>query len=235
MIYSCFNDKKVSRDGWDGWGKIWSLKVAPWVKHFLWLLFHNTVKTNEYLYRLNLGQQTLCTFCNLFTETVEHLFLNCHKSQEIWSLSSSTARKNINMSDGVSSGFWLSQELSGNDIYTQSVIAATLWFIWKARCNEIFRTEDLDCQLVANRAVRHTREYFLTFSPLGRKNFIMANFFDSDSPIILTASVVSVDLSIAGLGFIVSDHTSKLLYAGCCECPVTSAEDAAAKALCFAL
>lgn len=68
-----------------------------------------------------------------------------------------------------------------------------------------------------------------------RNNFILTNFTDSDSPIVFTASVMSAELSIAGLGFIISDRTSKLLYAGCCGYPTMSDEDATAKALCFAL
>lgn len=176
----------------------------------------------------------MCMFCNLIIETVEHLFLNCHKSQQIWSFSSSAIRKTINLSDGVSSGLWLNQELYGNDFHTQLVIAATLWFIWKAS-NKIFKLEDLNCQLVSNRAIRHIREYFFVSSPLWRSNFIMNNFTITDSPILLTASVHSPDLSIAGLGFIVSYHNSKMLYAGCCGCPAISVEDAADKALCFAL
>lgn len=73
MVYSYFSQQVTKQDSWDGWSIIWHLKVTPHVKHFIWLLLHNSNKTHEYLYRLKLGLQAMCGFYNLFIETVEHL------------------------------------------------------------------------------------------------------------------------------------------------------------------
>lgn len=152
MIYSHFNQFKTGQNSWKGWSILWRLKIAPRVKHFLWLMFHNAVITQEYLYKLNLGPQTLCCFCNLNPESVEHLFLTCSKTQEIWNLISNAIRKPIHIPNGISSGNWLNQEFSGNDIFTQSVIATTVWFIWKARCKLIFSNAPLNNVLVSSQA-----------------------------------------------------------------------------------
>lgn len=234
-IYSFFNLSKGSADSWDGWGKIWRLKVAPRVKYFIWLLLHNAVQTIEYLYHLNLGPQTMCSFCNLLPESAEHLFLNCHKSQQIWNLTCSIIGKHINLSQGISSGYWLDQELSGNDSYIQSVIAATIWFIWKARCNRIFKMEELDCQLVSIRATGHVREYSYASSLHLRNNFIMHNFDHANSPIMMIAYAHNSDLINAGLSFVVYDSNSNMVCSGCCGSPVNTDLEAAVCALSFAL
>ncbi|XP_039116586.1 uncharacterized protein LOC120252479 [Dioscorea cayenensis subsp. rotundata] len=132
-------------------------------------------------------------------------------------------------------GLWLDHSLLGNDSFTQSVIVATVWLIWKARCNKIFKEEELDCKRVSINAIRHVREYQLALSPLLKSSFVLNNFTIAESPILLIASVYNADSSSAGLGFIVSDYTSTLICSGCCGCPVISAEDAAVKEFSFAL
>jgi len=129
MVYSHFNQAKNVQDHWNGWNKIWHLRVAPRVKHFLWLMFHNAVKTKEYLYKLKLGPQDSCSLCNLTTETIEHLFLGCGKIQKIWNNIRLIIRKSIVFPEGISFGYWLIQDLSGNDLFTCLVITATVWFI----------------------------------------------------------------------------------------------------------
>lgn len=74
MVYSHFSQNAGPLVPWDGWENLWHLKIAPRVKHFIWLLLHNGVKTHEYPYRLNLGPRTLCGFCNLDYETANVFF-----------------------------------------------------------------------------------------------------------------------------------------------------------------
>lgn len=45
MGYTYFNNSAGNLNPWDGWGNIWRLKIAPWPKHFLWLILHNGIKT----------------------------------------------------------------------------------------------------------------------------------------------------------------------------------------------
>lgn len=49
-------------DSWEGWAILWHLNIAPKVKHFIWLLLHNAIKTHEFLYRLNLGPRSFLWF-----------------------------------------------------------------------------------------------------------------------------------------------------------------------------
>ncbi|KAH7679239.1 Reverse transcriptase zinc-binding domain-containing protein [Dioscorea alata] len=235
MIYAHFNQNNFEQNYWEGWRNVWHLKVAPRVKHFCWILLYNAVKTHEYLYRLNLGPQTFCSFCNLYTESTDHLFRTCSKTQVIWNMVGTIIKRYINLTDEIFSGHWILQGFSGNDTHTQSVIAATIWFIWKARCNRIFRDEGLDYHIIASRAIGHVREYSCTNSFQVRKYFIGDNFTFSDSPIILIASVYNLDGLIAGLGFITVDSFSNFIFAGSCGSPADSSFVADVRAFCFTL
>lgn len=176
MIYSHFNHLRTMEDHWQSWSKVWRLKFAPRVKHFLWLMFHNAVKTQESLYKLNLGPQALCCLCNLQAESVEHLFHTCVRAQEIWNLISLALRKPILFPNGISSGNWLHQDFSGNDSFSQSVIAAAIWFLWKARCKMIFSNIQLNVESVTAQAYGHAREYLNSSYVYIGKNFI-SNIF----------------------------------------------------------
>ncbi|XP_039120733.1 uncharacterized protein LOC120257304 [Dioscorea cayenensis subsp. rotundata] len=170
------------QDHWDGWGQIWRLKIAPRAKHFLWLLFHNGIKTYDFLYRLRLGPQTNCVLCSLVCEDAEHLLNLCPKSQLIWDYVKNMIGKTFNFRNGFSSRSWLSPSESGLDLYTHSVIAVIARYIWKARCNKIFKNENLDCRSLASKAVAHTREYYYSSNSQQGRNLILHNFTALDSP-----------------------------------------------------
>lgn len=96
-----------------------------------------------------MGPQTNCVFCSLEYENVEQLLHLCPKSQIIWALVKNIIGKTFNFVDCFISGNWLSSSMASKDLFTQSVIAATAWHIWKARCNKVFRNENMDCWLLA--------------------------------------------------------------------------------------
>lgn len=83
MVYKCLNEKIDSDNGWKGWKIIWTLKVVPRAKHFLWLLFKGRISTSEFLYSLNLGPRNLCTLCGLEYETIDHLIGSCQYAQTV--------------------------------------------------------------------------------------------------------------------------------------------------------
>lgn len=139
------------------------------------------------------------------------------------------------MSNGVTSGDWLNTALIAHDIYTKLVIASTTWFIWKARCNRIFRNEPLNCLTVYKSAIGHVREYSSISSIQIGKHFIQFNFSISDTPIIFVTANWNQATSTAGIGFLAVDTTPKFLRAGSCSVAVDSEVNAEAKALIITL
>lgn len=58
---------------WPGWGHIWILCVLPRTKTFIWKLAYGRLPTGAYLYDLNIGPSTTCSFCGLELATASHL------------------------------------------------------------------------------------------------------------------------------------------------------------------
>lgn len=235
MIYSHLIQNAGQQETWDGWKNLWCLQTVPRAKHFIWLLLHNGIKTHEYLYRLNLGPQTFCSFCNLTYENAEHLFNLCPKAQVIRNMIINITSKNIYFLDGLTSGNRLSPSHTGNDIFTQSIIVTNVWLIWKEGCNFIFQNEALDCNVFfSNKADAHVRKYLYAFSSHYRKNLIL-KFTTHDSPFLYIAATWSRTKANAGAGFYTIDSNSRLLCAGYCRAPADSDIEAGAMALYSAL
>ncbi|XP_039145742.1 putative receptor-like protein kinase At3g47110 [Dioscorea cayenensis subsp. rotundata] len=103
-IYHYLNHESKSALNWEGWHKLWSLRIAPRVKHFIWLLQHGRISTTDYLNSINLGPRSLCIFCNLELESIEHIFLDCCKVQSVWNLINHSLGCNISFPDFISTG-----------------------------------------------------------------------------------------------------------------------------------
>ncbi|KAH7660004.1 Reverse transcriptase zinc-binding domain-containing protein [Dioscorea alata] len=235
MVYAHFNKDASTLNPWDGWANIWRLKIGPRPKHFLWLLLHNGIKTYDYLYRLNLGPQTFCKFCNLDVETSEHLFNTCTKVQLIWNSVSSALGKQVNFQGGFSSGNWLSPALSEYTKYDQSVFAVVAWLIWKARCILVFQNEITDMLAIPIRAINHVREFSQTSSSHHGKQLILNNFTFTDNPFLFVSSAGSIENGVFGAGFYLTDTNSQLICAGSCSNCADSVLEADALALSSAL
>lgn len=53
----------------------------------IWLqykILFNILSTRDYLYKINLKDNNLCVFCNMFPETITHLFCECEKVIQLW-------------------------------------------------------------------------------------------------------------------------------------------------------
>lgn len=121
-------------------------------------------------------------------------------------MTSTTIRKPIFFLNEISLGNWLNQEYSSNDFFTQSVIAATVWFIWKARCKKIFSNNHLNIEFVPSQAIGHVREYLNSSSVYIGKNFISNYLSFVDSTILITVVIFNEEASFAGCGFLVIDY-----------------------------
>lgn len=86
----------------------------------------------------------------------------------------------------------------------------TPWYIWKLRCNKVFRNENLDCWLLASKAIAHTREYFYTYASKPGRNLIFHTFTARDSPILIISDVWNREISCSRAGFYICDYNAKI-------------------------
>ena len=84
MVYSHLNDNALASSNWIGWRNIWKLEAAPRVKVFFWKLAHGKLPAGAYLYNINVGPFTYCTFCTLTAEAHTQLLWESSMVQNCW-------------------------------------------------------------------------------------------------------------------------------------------------------
>lgn len=57
--------------------RLWKYKVAPRIKVFAWLTYHNRILTADNLARRGWHLPSICFLCKRTCETVHHLFSEC--------------------------------------------------------------------------------------------------------------------------------------------------------------
>lgn len=68
------------------WYLLWSSKVIPKIKYFIWILFHGIIPTAVILRNRDIELDTICRVCRGIEESVSHLFFDCVYAQEVWNL-----------------------------------------------------------------------------------------------------------------------------------------------------
>lgn len=70
------------------WGDIFSLAFRSVIdsktRNFQFKLLHRIIATNDFLYKLDIIDDDSCTFCEVETETLEHVFYYCHLIKDFW-------------------------------------------------------------------------------------------------------------------------------------------------------
>ena len=92
-------EKKTVATGFLKWNKKVTISKEDWIEIFknlkittkdsklIWLQYrisHSILTTNRSVSKFNNQQCHLCQFCNLHSETIHHLFWECHKVHTFW-------------------------------------------------------------------------------------------------------------------------------------------------------
>ncbi|XP_021356585.1 uncharacterized protein LOC110452408 [Mizuhopecten yessoensis] len=71
-----------------GWEKIYLtsflVTIDTKLQNLQFKILHRILTTNSFLYQINVKDEDLCTFCRDAPESIEHLFFNCVKINNIW-------------------------------------------------------------------------------------------------------------------------------------------------------
>lgn len=203
VVYHQLNLKSPHSSNQPGWQIIWKIKVAPRVKHFIWLLFHGCLSTSDFLYKMNLGPDNPCTFCSLSQETINHLFCHCYKITQIWSQLSNNISKHISFPNGLTAGNWVTD--CGYSIYIISVITATTWFIWKSRCDAIFRNLSPNFSAIICRALAHVQDHSIGGKDLLGQRLFLNNFSSTDGQFLFYHMRINHKTQVRMIGFFIAN------------------------------
>lgn len=124
---------------------LWKNYAPPKVQFLGWLAVLGRVKTADLLFSLGIladFNDSLCHFCGVASETVEHLFLHCGEVWAIWSKVLSWWRFCWVVPGSIKACFdwWLGWKFKkAKKVLWELSFYAVLWSIWKARNEFIFQ------------------------------------------------------------------------------------------------
>jgi hypothetical protein len=97
------------------WKQVWDPLDLPKVNFFSWVLMHKKILTCENLEKRGFIDPHRCPMCFHALETMDHLFVNCPFTQEVWKIS-----------------------LQGlNAIALRQISVVDLFSLWKARYPQV--------------------------------------------------------------------------------------------------
>lgn len=70
---------------WDNvFGIFWNILYDNQIKEFQFKILHRILGTNHLAYKMGKISTPRCTFCNLYSEKIEHVFYDCIYVKQIW-------------------------------------------------------------------------------------------------------------------------------------------------------
>jgi len=116
---------------------VWKLKIPLKIKIFLWYLGKGVTLIKDNLIKRKWKGNSLCCFCNN-TETIQHLFFDCHVAKFVWSAVFFAFGVKALASVSNMLGSWLrgfSMKLRKHFLVG---VAAMCWAIWLSRNDVVF-------------------------------------------------------------------------------------------------
>lgn len=150
--------------------------------------------------------------CGSEQESIDHLIGSCQFEQSVWNMVSSFPGVNLAFSGGFGSGNWISDR--SYSLYIKSIITAAFWFLWKARCGNIFQNTNVSCQSVVCRALTGVFDSYNASRSLSGWKLIHNNFYTSDGPFLFTSTFRNDNGLVSGAGFFISRSNCNIMLAG---------------------
>ncbi|XP_019150982.1 PREDICTED: uncharacterized protein LOC109147778 [Ipomoea nil] len=113
----------------DKWKKLWSLKVPPKWKTFLWRALSDILPTTENLLSKRVDIDPTCAMCDLVHEDIVHSLITCDYTANIW------AQSHLPIPNSVTNIFsdWFDDLLNILDDDGIIYAVALLYYIWRTR------------------------------------------------------------------------------------------------------
>ncbi|XP_026419596.1 uncharacterized protein LOC113315544 [Papaver somniferum] len=141
------------------WRKVWSIDCLPKIKFFLWKIFAYMIPVNSMLQFYNPDVDVIFPLCHCHEETVLHLFIKCTVARHIWFGVSLLHLISPDL-DWIDDYFlyWHNSDLGESpfNVSWPSIGTITMWYIWKLRCDVIFRNASIDL----NKFILDTKRMF---------------------------------------------------------------------------
>ena len=143
------------------WRRVWSLRIPPKTRNFIWRAWHDSILTKENLLRCYVSDNALCDRCSCNMESTLHALWTCPELSSIWSSEEWSFRPNTS--------FMLFKELLSWVLWNHDnpkLFAMTVWGIWHQRNQVRLRIPCWNTDQVAPQAKEKLAEYKAAIPPI---------------------------------------------------------------------
>lgn len=138
---SCY-DYFTSNEGYIGpWKSIWSQKVPPKAKFFLWQISHRIIPTLSLLKKKGVIADDLCKWCGSEEENQDHIFWHCSLATQAWDILKSWINIQIETGQGSMNLEYCFKRCANRNFKVGGGICmvAMLWKVWIARNELVYK------------------------------------------------------------------------------------------------
>ena len=137
------------------WKGLWNYQSIPKIDIFIWTVLHNGILTTDNLRRKGWALPSRCPLCCCAEENVEHLFLCCDFTKEVWK--AILWPNAVNLPDSTMELISCWSSLSPFDLSKKNLLKTmwmwipkfVCWKVWLERNNRVFKeTSRLPIQVV---------------------------------------------------------------------------------------
>ena len=144
--------------------------ISSIIRNFQYKFLTRILPTNKWLYKCKLVNSSLCDFCNMFTDSINHLFWECQHIQQFWrDLHTFLATKHVYIDfsyELISFGFLDNSQLPYSKNF---IVFSAKYFIFINKCNKtipditnyknyLYKQINVEKQIAINRDKLETHE-----------------------------------------------------------------------------
>lgn len=134
------------------WNSIWKLQIPPRVRAFLWRLAQQCLPTRSNLLASGIPCDDTCVTCEQLAESQIHVFFICPKAISFWELLGvdHIIRDLLLTANNCAAMFF--DLLDRLQPQQQTLVAMTLWSLWKSRNSKLWDASDTTPSFTVTRA-----------------------------------------------------------------------------------
>ncbi|XP_019150180.1 PREDICTED: uncharacterized protein LOC109146988 [Ipomoea nil] len=148
--YRLLTEEIYGENNYNEWAVIWSLKIPPNIRNFLWRCLHGILPTMKALADRHLSVVGLCPLCHQQVESLKHVMCDCVQVSRLWD--DMPAVQLPSSEEDFSS--WFFSRLVTYELHVLLRCVATMWCIWRERNNVVWNQKPWSCSAVYHEVQR---------------------------------------------------------------------------------